>query len=131
MLSLFTAKPFSLPLSTFTRLFSVDETPFYVSDNAFKKLSQMTADNDKFLRVKVEEGGCAGLKYSFDLDSEKSEDDKVVKQDSGPEVHVDPFSLAFLQDAMLDFIQEDFREYFKIVNPHATATCSCGESYSV
>ncbi len=123
---------FKLPTSTFARFLSVQDTPFTVTPKAFAKLSNMVKD-DSFLRIKVEEGGCAGLKYSFDIEepSLRQTDDRVIKDNDYPEVRIDPFSLAYLQDARLEFIQEDFREFFKVTNPHATATCSCGESYSV
>ena len=44
-----------------------------------QQLHQIFADDkDSFLRVSVEGGGCSGFKYTFDVDSVLSEDDRLV-----------------------------------------------------
>ncbi len=110
---------------------TIQDTPFYVAPEAFTRLTDMVSDDKSFLRVKVEEGGCAGLRYSFNIETDREDDDRVIANDGGPEVRIDPFSLVFLQDATLEFVREDFREFFSIKNPHATSVCGCGESYSI
>lgn len=47
-----------------------------ISENCVQKLKQLCADNDKFLRLCVESGGCSGFQYKFDLDSKTAEDDR-------------------------------------------------------
>lgn len=49
-----------------------------ISDNCVQKLKQLCGDNDNFLRVCVESGGCSGFQYKFDLDTKVAQDDKYV-----------------------------------------------------
>ena len=49
-----------------------------ISDNCVQKLKQLCGDDDNFLRVCVESGGCSGFQYKFDLDTKLADDDKYV-----------------------------------------------------
>ena len=40
-------------------------------------------------------------------------------------------TLKFINDAILDFVEDMIGSYFKISNPIATSTCGCGISFSV
>jgi iron-sulfur cluster assembly protein len=46
-------------------------------------------------------------------------------------VVVDRKSLQYVDGSVLDFERKGLNESFKIENPHAKATCGCGESFSV
>lgn len=46
-----------------------------LSDNCVKKLQQL-CENNVFLRLCVESGGCSGFQYKFDLDTKLGDDDK-------------------------------------------------------
>ena len=48
-----------------------------IHESCIKRLKEITAkDNDSFLRVIVEGGGCSGFQYKFDLDNNLNDDDK-------------------------------------------------------
>jgi iron-sulfur cluster assembly accessory protein len=48
----------------------------------------------------------------------------------GQRVLVDPVSLPFLQNAVIDFTEELIGARFVIDNPDASSSCGCGTSFS-
>ncbi len=82
------------------------------------------------LRVIVDGGGCSGFQYRFDLDATVADDDRVFA-DHGVRVVIDEASLALLDGAVVDYVEDLMAAAFVIRNPNATATCGCGTSFSV
>jgi iron-sulfur cluster assembly accessory protein len=82
------------------------------------------------LRISVNGGGCSGFQYAFDIAQAQQADDLVVERD-GATVLVDQVSLPFLEGSTIDFVDDLIGQSFKIENPHATASCGCGTSFSV
>lgn len=83
------------------------------------------------MRIAVEGGGCSGFQYRFSMDDAPlAEDDHVFVRD-GVEVVVDAMSLELMEAGMLDFVTKLGASYFAIVNPNSTASCGCGNSFSV
>lgn len=82
------------------------------------------------LRISVSGGGCSGFQYHFTLDDAQSPDDKVFVQDNIG-VIIDAVSLALLSDSVIDYTQDLTSSQFVIKNPNATASCGCGNSFSV
>jgi len=81
------------------------------------------------LRLYVIGGGCSGLSYEMEFDS-KRENDNVIDY-SGFRVLLDPKSSIYLKGVTLDFQDGLKGKGFVFVNPNATNTCGCGESFSV
>jgi iron-sulfur cluster assembly accessory protein len=101
-----------------------------VTDRAFARLAEieeMTGAR-KPLRVAVSGGGCSGFQYDIRLD-DAAPDDLVMERD-GQRVLVDPVSLPFLQNAVIDFTEELIGARFVIDNPDASSSCGCGTSFS-
>lgn len=104
--------------------------PPKVTARAFARLSEIGAAADgKALRVAVEGGGCSGFQYEITL-AEPASDDLVLSE-GGETVVVDPISLPFLADAVIDFSDELIGARFVIENPNATSSCGCGTSFSM
>ena len=82
------------------------------------------------LRVAVNGGGCSGFQYAFSFEQARQPDDLAVEQD-GVTVLVDAVSLPLLAGSKLDFVDDLIGQSFRIENPHATASCGCGTSFSV
>ena len=57
--------------------------------------------------------------------------DDLVLEREGQKVLVDPVSLPFLADAVIDYTEELIGARFVIQNPNATASCGCGTSFSI
>ena len=84
---------------------------------------------DGALRIKVIGGGCSGLQYQMDLvDGPRDRDILVVS--SGVQVVIDPKSALFVGGSELDFSEDLQHGGFKVSNPNAAVTCSCGESFA-
>ena len=80
------------------------------------------------MRVSVVGGGCSGLQYKMDLQDGPANRDFLVES-SGVRVVVDPKSALYVTGSELDFI-ETLDGGFKVKNPNAASSCSCGESFS-
>ncbi len=86
--------------------------------------------NDYFLRVSVAGGGCSGLSYKLDFDNELKDGDQAF-EDNGVKVVVDVKSFLYLIGTELDFSDGLNGKGFNFINPNATRTCGCGESFAV
>lgn len=85
---------------------------------------------DFFLRVSVVGGGCSGLSYQMKFDNQPTPQDQVF-EDKGMKLVTDIKSLLYLFDTTLDFSDGLNGKGFHFINPNATRTCSCGESFAV
>ena len=79
------------------------------------------------LRVAVQPGGCAGLRYALYFDDRKMDDD-VVASISGVEIRCDKMSAPYLRGAKIDYLDTLEQSGFTIDNPNAKGTCACGDS---
>ena len=81
------------------------------------------------LRVAVVGGGCSGLQYKMDLVDGPANRDIMVTS-SEVRVVIDPKSALFVSGSELDYSDDIQSGGFKVKNPNAVVTCSCGESFS-
>ena len=86
--------------------------------------------NNHNIRVAVQGGGCSGLMYNLEFDSEIKTNDEIF-EDKGVKILVDKRSLLYLLGTTLDFSDGLNGKGFHFVNPNATRTCGCGESFAV
>ena len=86
--------------------------------------------NDYFIRVSVKGGGCSGLSYNLDFDNELKPGDQEFIND-GIRVICDLKSFLYLAGTELDFADGLNGKGFNFVNPNASRTCGCGESFAV
>jgi len=95
-----------------------------------KRIKEQQSLDDSFgLRVSVQGGGCSGLSYGLDFDNEEQEGDQVF-EDKGVKVFVDMKSFLYLAGTTLDFSDGLNGKGFHFINPNASKTCGCGESFS-
>jgi iron-sulfur cluster assembly protein len=94
-----------------------------------KYLKENDAPEGAALRVGVRGGGCSGLQYFLEVDTDPRETDRVIEKD-GVTVLVDPKSLVFLQGSTLDYVTGLMESGFKFSNPGAGKGCGCGESFT-
>jgi len=81
------------------------------------------------LRLFVQGGGCSGLTYGMAFDKQET-GDEVAFHDQGLVVVVDKASAPLLEGIKVDFLLGLEASGFKIYNPNAKETCSCGKSFS-
>ena len=105
-----------------------------VNDSARDQVKRMIADKsageNAFIRVGVQGGGCSGLMYELNFDTELREGDKEF-EDNGVKVVVDMKSYLYLIGTELDYSGGLNGKGFSFVNPNANRTCGCGESFSI
>lgn len=82
------------------------------------------------LRVGVIGGGCSGLSYKLDFETQSRPHDKVYEVE-GIKVFVDPKSYLYVNGMTLDFSDGLNGRGFVFVNPNASQTCGCGSSFAV
>lgn len=108
-----------------------DERLVKLTPGAGQKVSSLLTKQGRpqgVLRVAVVGGGCSGLQYKMDLQDGPANRDILVES-SGVRVVVDPKSALYVTGSELDYL-EALDGGFKVHNPNAATTCSCGESFS-
>lgn len=109
-----------------------DERLIRLTQSAAKKVGSLLHKQGRpegVLRVAVIGGGCSGLQYKMDLQDAPANRDILV-QSAGIRVVVDPKSALYVTGSELDFIETLQDGGFKVNNPNAATSCSCGESFS-
>lgn len=81
------------------------------------------------LRVAVMGGGCSGLQYKMDL-QDRPQNRDILVESAGVQVVVDPKSALYVTGSELDYLDALQGGGFKVKNPNAATSCSCGESFS-
>ena len=108
-----------------------DERLVKLTPNAAKKVASLLAKQGRpngVLRVAVLGGGCSGLQYKMDLQDGPANRDFLVET-AGVRVVVDPKSALYVTGSELDYV-DALDGGFKVHNPNAASSCSCGESFS-
>jgi len=105
-----------------------------VSENAKQHALSLIANENSpegtFIRVGVDGGGCSGLTYNLVFDNVAAEGDQIF-EDKGIKIAVDKKSFLYLIGTELDYVGGLNGKGFVFVNPNASRTCGCGESFGV
>jgi iron-sulfur cluster assembly protein len=104
-----------------------------VSETAARKLSSLIEESGfktPFVRVAVKGGGCSGLSYDLSFDTEQHPSDTLA-EDNGVQILIDMKSLLYLYGTELDFSDGLNGKGFQFINPNASRTCGCGESFAL
>ncbi len=94
-----------------------------------KALLDQEGRDDLSLRIAVQPGGCAGLRYQLFFD-DRTLDGDVVNDFGGVKLAVDRMSSPYVQGAQIDFVDTIEKQGFTIDNPNATGSCACGDSFN-
>ncbi|MGH3878929.1 MAG: HesB/IscA family protein [Actinophytocola sp.] len=93
-----------------------------------KALLDQEGRDDMHLRIAVQPGGCAGLRYQLFFD-ERTLDGDLFRDFNGLKVAVDRMSAPYVQGATIDFVDTIEKQGFTIDNPNAGGSCACGDSF--
>ncbi|KAK4766409.1 hypothetical protein SAY87_008051 [Trapa incisa] len=107
----------------------------HMTENCIQRMKELQANEEtmrkKMLRLSVENGGCSGFQYVFDLDDSINKDDRVFEKD-GVKLIIDDISYDFVKGATVDYVEELIRSAFQVTaNPSAVGGCSCKSSFMV
>lgn len=106
-----------------------------ITDRALRKIRE-TAEQEQVdldaavLRVAVVPGGCSGLTYELGWDTVVQATDRETDID-GLRVVMDRRSYLYVEGSELDFTDGLEGKGFHFLNPQATRTCACGESFGL
>ena len=90
-----------------------------ITNSAKEYLKQVGQPN---VWLSVKGGGCSGFQYVWDVTDEDPTVENLV---------VDPIAEMFVLGCTVDYVNELGGSYLKVINPNATASCGCGESFAV
>lgn len=89
-------------------------------------MSQLSEAGKSYATLNVKGGGCSGFQYEWDMTDDPNGypivDEVLV---------VDPMAEMFLFGCEVEYVRELGGSYLKVVNPNATASCGCGESFAI
>jgi iron-sulfur cluster assembly protein len=103
-----------------------------LTDSAINAVRNAISTSEKpvdGLRIMVEAGGCAGLKYNMGLVSGAEPEDTVIERE-GVRVLVDSTSIGYLEGTTIDFVIALEGSGFTFENPNAKSSCGCGKSFA-
>ncbi|MFC3608365.1 HesB/IscA family protein [Stutzerimonas tarimensis] len=103
-----------------------------LTDSAMAAVNRFMTSLDKpvaGLRIRVEGGGCSGLKYSLKLEEAGSDGDQSVDC-GGITLLVDETSAPLLTGVTMDFVESMEGSGFTFTNPNASNSCGCGKSFA-
>lgn len=109
------------------------ETTLVLTSSAVRRIRALREKEKRpeaNLRIRIIAGGCSGMQYRMDLAEAKRQTDNVVEEQDVA-VYVDPKSMAYLQGSQLDYEEDLLGGQFKIHNPNAKTSCSCGLSFTI
>ena len=97
-----------------------------ITDSAKQYINKMIENEGKrYVTLDVKGGGCSGFRYEWNFSDDTTGnliDDILV---------IDVMAEMFLFGCTVDYVQELGGSYLTVVNPNATASCGCGESFAV
>ena len=103
-----------------------------VNDRAKEKIHSLLSDEGKasesFVRVGVKGGGCSGLMYDLDFDSELKEDDKVI-EDNNIKIVIDKKSMLYLAGTELDYTDSLNDKGYSIIQPKDSQPYGYGKRF--
>ena len=84
---------------------------------------------EKYLRISVKGGGCAGFEYNLTVGHTYDEQKDSLYHQHGVDVIVDKKSALYLDGTTLDYYNDIAKRGFTFENPNAVKSCGCGSSF--
>ena len=100
-----------------------------VTEKAFKQLRDSGVSGENFLRLGVQQGGCAGLSYAAFIDDILAEADSVIYQQDNLRIVADNEYLHLIDGLNIDFSDDLIQPGFILKNPNSKKSCGCGASF--
>ncbi|MUH00489.1 iron-sulfur cluster assembly accessory protein [Scytonema sp. UIC 10036] len=98
--------------------------------NEIERLKSKQQPSHTFFRLAVKSGGCSGLYYDMSFDEAAKLSDRVVTT-NGLQVVIDAESQKYVDGLSVDYSEDLMGGGFRFQNPQASASCGCGNSFSI
>ena len=102
-----------------------------LTDKAKEALIQKGIGAENFLRIKIVEGGCAGLTYTAEIDQNMKEGESVISQVEAIRLVADSNSKQYLDGLNIDFSDDLISGGLRFTNEKTVSTCGCGASFNL
>lgn len=117
-----------------------------ITQRAAIKLNQIYISSNEILRIQVQNGGCHGYQYNFNLLKDRDQNQKVMqghdefKDENVTDVTIvtqpgkiiiDSNSLKILNNGILNYTTELIGSSFKIECETLKNSCGCGTSFDI
>ena len=100
-----------------------------VTEKAATQLLDSGVTGENFLRLGVQQGGCAGLSYSAFIDDVLTDKDSVVYEQDELRIAADREFLHLIEGLNIDFSDDLVQPGFILKNPNSQKSCGCGSSF--
>lgn len=115
-----------------TEVAATQDGPVMLTDSAAEKVRELMGREEDAsaisLRIAVQPGGCAGMRYALYFDDRVLDSD-VSAEVKGVPVRVDKMSSPYLRGTTIDWVDSLQGAGFSIDNPNAQSSCACGDSF--
>jgi len=112
-------------------MLNIDMSVVNVTESAKKHMEGILEKQKKqYVKLSVKGGGCAGFQYEWNAVDNIDANDELIELKNG-KFAIDGVGLMYVIGTTIDYKEEVFGSYMSIVNPNATSSCGCGESFGV
>ena len=102
-----------------------------LTEKAADRVRAIMGESGKaYLRVGVNNGGCAGMEYLMEYADAPEPLDEIV-EDQGVKILIKASAVLFLIGSVIDFEETRLSQRFTFKNPNQTDACGCGESVTI
>ena len=98
-----------------------------LTDNARNYMRRVS--DGQYVTLGVKGGGCSGFQYVWGLSEETTHEQIQWSEPIDDILLLDSVAEMYVAGAEIDYVEELGNSFLKVVNPKATATCGCGESF--
>ena len=95
-----------------------------------RKYMQKVSDGG-YVTLGVKGGGCSGFQYIWGLSKEATHERIQWSEPIDDILLLDPMAEMYVLGSEIDYVEELGASFLKLVNPTATSSCGCGESFGV
>lgn len=111
--------------------------PITFTDAAVSHIQKMLEQNPQGIgfRLSIKKTGCSGFAYVPDIVEKEVNGDIHFAVQHDLQVFVDPESLQYLADLLVDYVVEEGQglkqKRLTFTNPKEKGRCGCGESFTI